>query len=48
MKRKSISKATYAESQNVRSSLSWNCVECLTQKLLLVRTKSEMTVISGL
>ena len=47
MKRELISKATYAVSQNVRSSLSWNCVERLTYKLL-TRTKSEMTVISGL
>ena len=39
-----ISKATYAESWNVHSSLSWNCVECLTQKLL-VRMNPEMTVI---
>ena len=30
MKRESISKAMYAESRNVRSSLSWNCVERLT------------------
>ena len=32
MKHESISKATCAESQNVRSSLSRNCVERLTQK----------------
>ena len=32
MKHESISKATCVESQNVRSSLSRNCVECLTQK----------------
>ena len=47
MKRESISKATYAESPNVHSSLSWNCMEHLTQKLL-VHMKSEMTVNSGL
>ena len=29
MKHESIGKATYAESQNVRSSLSWNWVEYL-------------------
>ena len=28
-----------------RASLSWNCVECLTQKLLVHRER-EMTVIS--
>ena len=44
MKCESISKATYAESWNVHSSLSWNCVKCLTQKLL-VRRLPEMTVI---
>ena len=44
MKFELISKATYAESWNVCSSLSWNCVECLTQKLL-VRMNPEMTVI---
>ena len=43
MKCELISKATYAESWNVCSSLSWNCVECLTQKLL-VRMNPEMTV----
>ena len=32
MKHESISKATCAESQNVRSSLSRNCVQRLTQK----------------
>ena len=32
MNHESISKVTCAESQNVRSSLSRNCVECLTQK----------------
>ena len=47
MKRELISKATYAVSQNVHSSLYWNCVERLTYKLL-TRTKSEMTVLSGL
>ena len=44
MKCESISKATYAESRNVHSSLSWNCVEHLTQKPLL-RRSPEMTVI---
>ena len=33
MKPESIRKAMYAASLNVRSSLSWNCVECLTNYL---------------
>ena len=47
MKRESISKATYAESRNVRSSLSWNCVERLTQNHALRVTLPEMTAISS-
>ena len=33
MKFEPIRKAMYAASLNVRSSLSWNCVECLANYL---------------